>query len=130
MLDLVSRDDMLRFQRRSLRTQGSVLIFCISFVIFDVLLIMKNPTISQGIALGAMIINCLWSLMFFLEAYSDFKNEKRRCGIINELKDREHFNETIKFYESSKENYENMIKNYMGNACEIHVSTVGEGGVG
>lgn len=111
MLSLFRFDDhMLIFYKKMLRQQGCVLVICVLLLIWNGYAAFHHMSVISGIGFGAFLGNTLWTLLFYLDLYSDYKLEKHRYGLMKELKDKHEFEEAVKHLEGTQQRYDSMIK--------------------
>ncbi len=104
-----SNDHMLIFYKKMMRQQGSVLLLCLCLLILNGSWAFSHLTIVNGTAFGAFVCNTFWTLLFFLDLYSDYKLEKHRYTLMKELEDRHHLEKNIEFLKDKQKQYDEMI---------------------
>src|SRR5271155_5256454 len=107
MIDFFRRDDtMIMFYKKSLRNQGSVLLICLCFLVFNFYMVLTHSSIMYGVALGVFVCNTWWILLFYFDIYSDYKLEKHRYKLIKELEDKHDFEKKIEYLDDKRKEYE------------------------
>jgi choline-glycine betaine transporter len=111
MINLFNMDDhMVVFNRKMLRQQGCVLTVSVLLLIWNGYSAFHHQSVISAIGFGCFLINVLWTLLFYLDLYSDYKLEKHRYGLMKELRDKHQFDESLKHLESTQQRYDSMIK--------------------
>lgn len=100
----------IKFNRKWVRYQLLWLLFILCLTSFDGQSLWENHSIFGAINFGMMLITALWSFVFFLESWSDLKNEKRKFQFLTELHETQTASLERKQYLDVKNQYERMIK--------------------
>lgn len=93
----------VRFSRKHFRSQMIWSIFCAALLAYDWSNAYNHPSFLTTTAFGCMIVNCLWTFMFCLEAWQELKQDKARLARLREAND-------IKIQDGMSDQYKNMIE--------------------
>lgn len=104
-----SDDTMLIFSKKMLRNQGCVVFLCFALLFINGWICFHNLNMVNGIAFGAFICNTVWTLLFYLDLYSDYQLEKHRYKLIKELEDQHELEKNIEFLKEKQKQYDSMI---------------------
>ncbi len=114
----------IRGTKRVIRIQYGLLIFNIAAAVMNGTLVYYGTGhISNAITLGAMIINCLWTLVYIFEYRKDMYFDKERLAFLEKQRDDKNLQESIKQMESSKTFYETAYANLL----RLHIQKNPEG---
>lgn len=113
MMDLFRHGDvMLKFNKKMLRNQGCVVATCLFLLFVNGYLMVHNSSLMSAAAFGAFICNTIWTLLFFLEQYSDYQIEKRNYSMIKEMEEQHKLEDNIRFLKEKQKQYDSMIAEF------------------
>ena len=88
-LDLLveSSERIIKFDNKLVRHQAMWVLFNLCLLIFDWQTFYSSPSHLTAFVFGAMAVTLLWSFVFFLHAWSELKDEKRKLKFLQELRE-------------------------------------------
>jgi hypothetical protein len=109
----------IKFYKKMLKGQVLWVMFNLAITCFDWSVLDAPHTKLTGIGFGAMIITSIWSIMFLIETWSEWSNEKLRLKFLTELHDAQLASGERQQYKNAREHYESVLTQIIKEYPEI-----------
>jgi hypothetical protein len=112
VLDVSLRSYQLsaKLSKKLLISQLLLLVFNITILFFDYYLFMTTPSKLTSVSFGAMLVTCLWTIVWSLQTWSEWRGDLSNIEFIIQLKEQTLASQEMESFLQAKNEYERLIK--------------------